>query len=72
MSARPDGGNVTILRSAPLRTYLLLARLREREEGQALVEYALILFLVSIVSLSILSVLGGHVSSLYSRVAADF
>jgi Flp pilus assembly pilin Flp len=63
---------VTDLRSAPLRSYLALARLREQEDGQALVEYALILFLVSIVSLSILSVLGGHVSSLYSRIANDF
>ena len=63
---------MNVLRSAPLRSYLALVRIREREEGQALVEYALILFLVSIVSLSILSVLGGHVSSLYSRVTADF
>ena len=37
-----------------------------------MVEYALILFLVSIVSLSILSVLGGHVSSMYSRITVDF
>jgi Flp pilus assembly pilin Flp len=63
---------VKVLRSAPLRSYLALARIREREEGQALVEYALILFLVSIVSFSILTTLGGNVSSMYSRIAHDF
>ncbi len=52
-----------------LRSYLV--RLREGEKGQALVEYALILFLVSIVSIEVLSVLGGHISSMLSTVTAD-
>ncbi len=62
---------MTFLRSAPLRSYLALARLRDREEGQALVEYAMILFLVAIVCISILSALGTHISAMFSKVAAD-
>lgn len=62
---------MTFLRSLPIRSYLAVARLRESEEGQALVEYALILLLVSIVSISILSTLGGNVSKMYSKIAAD-
>lgn len=38
------------------------------QSGQGLVEYSLILVLISIVSLLILSVLGGTVTSLYSQV----
>jgi Flp pilus assembly pilin Flp len=33
-----------------------------REEGQALVEYALILFLIAVVSITVLSTLGTQVS----------
>jgi pilus assembly protein Flp/PilA len=70
MSARPTEATVNILRSAPLRSYLALVRIREREEGQALVEYAMILLLVAVVCISILSAMGGHVSSMISRIAA--
>lgn len=34
-----------------------------REDGQALVEYALILFLIAVVSLVVLTQLGGQVSA---------
>jgi Flp pilus assembly pilin Flp len=69
----PNGRrNVTFLRSLPIRSYLAVIRFREREEGQALVEYALILFLVSIVSFSVLTALGGNVSKMYSKIAVDF
>jgi Flp pilus assembly pilin Flp len=50
----------------------LVARLIDRvrrEEGQALVEYGLILTLVSIVSVGALAILGGKVSTLLSDVA---
>mgnify|MGYP000005846680 CR=1 FL=1 len=40
-----------------------------REEGQGLVEYALILVLVAIVVIVILSLLGTQVSSVFSRIA---
>jgi Flp pilus assembly pilin Flp len=45
---------------------------RRREEGQALVEYALILFLVALVSIAILGTLGGAVSSMFSVVDSEF
>ncbi len=43
--------------------------LPEEREGQGLVEYALIIVLVSIVVIILLSLLGGTVSNVFSRVA---
>jgi len=40
-----------------------------REEGQGLVEYALILVLVAIVVIVILTLLGTQVSIVFSRIA---
>jgi pilus assembly protein Flp/PilA len=42
-------------------------RLR-REEGQALVEYALILGLISVVAITLLGLIGTDVSSILSKV----
>ncbi len=39
-----------------------------RQEGQGLVEYALILFLVSIVVIAILVLLGPQIGSIFSSV----
>jgi pilus assembly protein Flp/PilA len=53
---------------------MILARIfamREREEGQALVEYALILSLVSVVSVIALTLLGGNISTLLTNVAGQ-
>ena len=36
-----------------------------------MVEYALLLFLVSIVSIGVLTLLGGKVSSVFSEINAD-
>ncbi|WP_347246401.1 Flp family type IVb pilin [Thermogutta sp.] len=41
-----------------------------REEGQGLVEYALILVLVAIVVISILTILGTQVSRVFSQIAS--
>lgn len=41
-----------------------------REEGQGLVEYALILALVAIVVIAILIILGPQVGSVFSRVTS--
>lgn len=60
-----------MLRLLPGRVYLALTSLREREEGQAMVEYALIIFLVSIVSIAVLTVLGTKVSSVYNEIVND-
>jgi pilus assembly protein Flp/PilA len=43
-----------------------------REEGQGLVEYALILLLVSIVVIGILSLLGPAVGNVFSRIVEAF
>jgi len=65
---------VDMLRSFTGRVYLALSSLRDlrdREEGQAMVEYALILFLVSVVSIAILTTLGTRVSSVYQEIVDD-
>jgi pilus assembly protein Flp/PilA len=51
------------------RLHLWLASLRDREEGQALVEYALILALVSIVAIGALTAIGGSVSQMLNNAA---
>ena len=52
------------------RAYLAVASLREREEGQALVEYAPLLSLIAIVSIGILTTLGTNVSQIFSKITA--
>ncbi len=44
--------------------------LRNREEGQALVEYALILSLVSVVAILALQAVGTNVTSILNQIAA--
>jgi Flp pilus assembly pilin Flp len=51
--------------------YLALKDLRNGESGQAMVEYALILALVSVAAVGILSLLGTSVSSIFSEINAD-
>ena len=58
-------------KSISMRLYLALTSLRDSEEGQAMVEYALILALVSVAAVGILSVLGTSVSSIFSEINAD-
>ena len=60
-----------MLRSLPVRVYLALRSVRDREDGQAMVEYALILFLVSVVSIAVLTTLGKSVSSVFSKINQD-
>jgi len=62
---------VGMLRSFPARVYLAVSSARDREDGQAMVEYALILFLVSVVSIAILTTLGGKVSSVFNEIVHD-
>jgi Flp pilus assembly pilin Flp len=57
-----------MLRSLPMRAYLAATALRDREDGQALVEYALLLSLIAIVSIGILGTLGKGVSSIFSQI----
>ena len=55
----------------PMRVYLALTTLRNQEEGQAMVEYALILALVAVAAVAVLSTLGHSVSSIFSEINAD-
>ena len=59
------------LKLFPARMYLAARALRDREDGQAMVEYALILALVSVAAVTILTTLGGSLSSIFSKVNAD-
>ena len=62
---------VDMLRSLPMRGFLALSSAREREEGQAMVEYALLLFLIAVVSIAVLTILGHRVSSLFNEITKD-
>ncbi|HEY2371494.1 MAG TPA: hypothetical protein VGH82_03010 [Gaiellaceae bacterium] len=42
------------------------------EEGQVLAEYAIIVGTVAVVCIAILTAIGLNVSSLYSKISADF
>ena len=46
--------------------------LRFHEEGQTLVEYSLILVLVSTAAFTLLTAIGGFPSSVFSMINADF
>ena len=60
-----------MLHSLPTRAYLALASARDREDGQAMVEYALLLFLIAVVSIAVLTILGHRVSSLFNEITKD-
>jgi pilus assembly protein Flp/PilA len=53
-----------------MKALVFLAGLKtEREEGQALVEYALILSLIAVVAIGVLTVLGKNVSTILDKIA---
>jgi pilus assembly protein Flp/PilA len=62
---------VEMVLSLPMRALLALGSARDREEGQAMVEYALLLFLIAVVSIAVLTVLGHRVSSLFNEIVTD-
>lgn len=47
-----------------------LAQLRDDEEGQGMVEYALILVLIAVVVIVILTVVGQQVSNVFSNISS--
>jgi pilus assembly protein Flp/PilA len=53
-----------------MNLYWKLRGLLSREEGQGMVEYALILVLVSIVVIVILLTMGGQIKNVFSNVVA--
>jgi pilus assembly protein Flp/PilA len=48
-----------------------LQSLRQREDGQALVEYALILGLIAVLAIGALTLLGENVTSILSTIANE-
>ena len=54
--------------SVASRVYLAIRALQDREEGQALVEYALLLSLIAVVSIGVLTALGTNVSTIFSSI----
>lgn len=70
MTAPERRKELDTLRLLPMRVYLAVTSAKERQEGQALVEYALLLALIAVVSIGILTTLGGNVSRIFSKVNA--
>lgn len=56
------------LSSFAARTWLAVSKLRYQEEGQALVEYALLLSLIAVASIGILQALGANVAGIFGSV----
>jgi pilus assembly protein Flp/PilA len=54
-----------------LKLQELLTSLRDREEGQTLVEYGLILALISVAAIVIMGTVGDNVAATFTDVAAE-
>lgn len=57
--------NVSLIKMA----FDFITRGRDEEEGQGLVEYALILVLISVVAIVIMTQVGGQVSSVFNSIS---
>jgi Flp pilus assembly pilin Flp len=55
----------------PIRMYLALTSLHDREEGQTLVEYALILALVSVTAVAVLKALSISINGIFTEISGD-
>jgi pilus assembly protein Flp/PilA len=56
------------------KAHIIFASVRdrlEREEGQALVEYALILALIAVVTIAVLQAIGVNVSTILNKVSTS-
>ncbi len=53
------------------RLYANIRNRIEREEGQALVEYALILALIAVVTIGVLQLIGVNVSTILNKVSTS-
>ncbi len=57
-----------MLREMLLRVSATVYRVRHRDEGQAMVEYALILALVSVAAIVALTAIGTNVSTIFDTI----
>jgi pilus assembly protein Flp/PilA len=60
--------------SIQILSYRLLTGLREkttRQEGQALIEYALIISLIALVAITALQTMGGNIKSVLNTIAGE-
>lgn len=48
-----------------------VATFKSRDEGQALIEYALIISLIAVVAISVLQLTGVHLKSLLTTIAGE-
>jgi pilus assembly protein Flp/PilA len=53
------------------RNFLLLAK-SHTDEGQGLIEYALIVILISIVVILVLGLVGGQINGMFEKIANGF
>ena len=63
-----EKGELMFLQAKIHGAFLALRDRLDREEGQALVEYALILALIAVLSIAILQALGVNVSRIFDKV----
>jgi pilus assembly protein Flp/PilA len=56
------------MKNALLKLYVSLQTLMMQEEGQDLVEYALVLALVSVLAVASLTVLSGSITSVFTNI----
>jgi pilus assembly protein Flp/PilA len=54
-----------------IKMYVKFQELKDREEGQDLVEYALVIVLVSIAAVASLGTLAGKITTVFSTISAD-
>jgi pilus assembly protein Flp/PilA len=58
-----------MLTRSQIKVLMAFAGLKDREEGQALVEYALIISLIAIVAIGALTLTGQRVTSIINTIA---
>ena len=64
-------GRATTLRSKWHQSLTVARHRSVQEEGQALIEYALILALIALLTIGVLQTLGHNVSALLNKVSTD-
>ncbi|QRN84388.1 Flp family type IVb pilin [Chloroflexota bacterium] len=50
---------------------MLLAQLKQHDEGQGLIEYALIVLLIAIVVIVVLTAVGGEINGVFSDISNE-